>query len=93
LPELPGIRALGLRLPSRGLTQVSMNLTQPADTPLLAVFQYVERRAAELGTSAVDSEIIGALPGFSALALLSDALRGSRLQPGQVLWETEEAPA
>ncbi len=36
---LPGIRALGLLLPSRGLTQVSLNLTRPAETPLLAVFR------------------------------------------------------
>ena len=87
-PGLPGIRALGLRLPSRGLSQVSMNLTQPAGTPLLAVFRYVERRAAELGTTALESEVIGALPGPSALGLLSDALHYPALQPGQVLWET-----
>lgn len=87
LPLLPGVRALGLRLPSRGLTQVSMNLTRPAETPLLAVFQYVELRAEELGTTAIESEVIGALPGPSALALLSEALRFPALQPGQVLWE------
>ncbi len=86
-PDLPGIRALGLRLPSRGLSQVSMNLTQPAETPLLAVLEYVERRANDLGTSAVESEVIGALPGFSAFGLLSDALRCPSLQPGQILWE------
>ncbi len=88
LPSLPGIRALGLRLPSRGLSQVSMNLTRPAETPLLAVFQYVERRASELGTSAVESEIIGALPGPSAFGALAGALRCPALKPGQVLWET-----
>lgn len=87
LPDLPGIRALGLRLPSRGLSQVSMNLTRPAETPLLAVFGYVERRAAALGTSVVESEVIGALPGPSALGVLADALRCPALQPGQVLWE------
>ncbi len=93
LSDLPGIRALGLRLPSRGLSQVSMNLTRPAETPLLAVLQYVERRADALGTTAVDSEVIGALPGFSALRLLSDALRFPALKPGQVLWETGGASA
>jgi len=87
LPGLPGIRALGLRLPSRGLTQVSMNLTLPAATPLLAVFRSVQRRAQELGTSAVESEVIGALPGPTAFGLLADALRFPAFQPGQVLWE------
>lgn len=87
LTELPGIRALGLRLPSRGLTQVSMNLTRPAETPLLAVFSYVQARALELGTVAIDSELIGAMPGPSAFGLLADALQMPTLKPGQVLWE------
>ncbi len=87
LPHLPGIRALGLRLPSRGITQVSLNLTHPAETPLLAVFQYVQRRAEELGTLVIESEVIGALPGSLAFGLLSDALCCPALLPGQVLWE------
>ena len=87
LLDLPGIRALGLRLPSRGLSQVSMNLTRPAETPLLAVFRYIERRAAALGTSAIESEVVGALPGFSAFGVFADALHCPSLQPGQVLWE------
>jgi len=88
LPDLPGIRALGLRLPSRGITQVSMNLTRPAATPLLAVFQYVERRALKLGTSVTESEVIGALPGPTAFGTLADALHATSLKPGQVLLET-----
>ncbi len=87
LPHLPGIRALGLRLPSRGITQVSMNLTRPAETPLLAVFQYVQRRAGELGTSALESEVIGALPGPAAFGVLADALHATTLKPSQVLLE------
>lgn len=87
LPPLPGIRALGLPLPSRGLTQVSMNLTRPAETPLLAVFGWVQARALELGTTAVESELIGAMPGPSAFGILADALQMPTLKPGQVLWE------
>lgn len=87
LPDLPGIRALGLRLPSRAMTQVSMNLTRPAETPLLRVFEYVEHRAAALGTTVVESEVIGALLGPAAFGLMADALHCSTLKPGQVLWE------
>ncbi len=90
LPNLPGIRALGLRLPGRGLTQVSMNLTRPAETPLLAVFHYVEQRAAALGTAALESEIVGALPAASAFSVLADAIRSPTLKPSQVLWGLEE---
>lgn len=86
LPNLPGIRALGLRLPSRGIVQVSMNLTHPAETPLLAVFQHIERRAAALGTSVTESEVIGALPGASAFSVMADALHSPALKPTQVLW-------
>ena len=91
-PSLPGIRALGLRLPSRGMTQVSMNLTRPGKTPLLAVFYSLERRAAELGTSIVESEIIGVLPGDTAFGALADALRSPTLRSGQILWETWPLP-
>ena len=87
LPTLPGVRALGLRLPSCGLTQVSMNLTRPAETPLLSVFRYIEARAVALGTSIVESEVIGALPGYSAFAVLADVMQAPGLKPGQVLWE------
>ena len=92
--DLPGVRALGLELPSRGLTQVSMNLTRPAETPLLAVFQRVAEAARARGVGAVGSEVIGALPGFSAFGVVADALRAVGLKPGQVLlenWEEDEA--
>jgi len=87
LPGLPGIRALGFPLLSRELSQVSMNLTQPAKTPLLAVFHFVEARARELGTTVVESEVIGALPGYTAFGALADALQAPGLKPGQVLLE------
>lgn len=82
-----GVRALGLHLPSRHLAQVSMNITRPARTPLLAVFSYIARRAQELGTDVLESEVVGALPGGSAFGVLGDALRAPGLKPGQVLWE------
>ena len=92
LPTLPGVRALGLRLPSRGLTQVSMNLTRPAETPLLTVFRHVQARARALDTSVIESEVIGALPGDSAFAVLGDALQAPGLNPGQVLLENWGIP-
>lgn len=88
LPHLPGIRALGLALPTRHLTQVSMNITSPAETPLLAVLEYVQHRAAELGTTVVESEVIGALPGPSSFGVICDALKARNLKPGQILLES-----
>ena len=84
-----GVRALGLTLALRAQTQVSMNITRPRDTSVLALAAYIRRRAWELGTEMTGSEIIGALPGFAAMNVLSEALQ-TTLLPGQVLWETND---
>jgi glutamate formiminotransferase len=88
-PNFPGVRALGLALASKGLIQVSMNITRPAETSLFHVFSYIVRRALELGAEAVGSEVIGALPGYTAFGVLGDALQ-AELKPGQVLLENWE---
>ncbi len=82
-----GVRALGLALASRAQTQVSMNITLPRETSLMALVAYISRRALELGTQATESEVIGALPSFAAMGVLGQALHAT-LQPGQVLWES-----
>jgi glutamate formiminotransferase len=59
---LPGVKALGLPLASRGLVQISMNLTDVDRTPLHAVYAEVERLAAARGVEIEESELIGLLP-------------------------------
>jgi glutamate formiminotransferase len=72
---LPGVKALGLSLASRNLTQVSMNLAQVTPnlaqvTPLAdmiatsipSAFRAVEREANRLGIGVVESEIVGLVP-------------------------------
>ncbi len=83
---LVGVRALGLMLKSRGQAQVSMNVTRPGETSLAALVDYIDGRALALGTQISGTELIGALPGPSAFALIQDGLRGT-LKPEQVLWE------
>jgi glutamate formiminotransferase/glutamate formiminotransferase/formiminotetrahydrofolate cyclodeaminase len=56
------VKALGLPLASRGLVQVSMNLTDFEVTPLHVVFAEVERLAAGYGVAVKESELIGLLP-------------------------------
>jgi len=74
---LPGVKALGIALPSRNCAQVSMNLCDYAKTGLLAVFAAVEREAALLGTRVRAGELIGLVPraafpedGAAALKLI-----------------------
>jgi len=59
---LKNVKALGLYLKSRNLSQVSMNLTNYKKTPPLKVFKKVETLAKKLKTSILESEIIGLIP-------------------------------
>ncbi len=56
------VKALGLQLASRGLVQVSMNLTDFERTPPHLVFERVSRLAAERGIEVEGSELIGLVP-------------------------------
>jgi glutamate formiminotransferase len=58
-PELTGVRALGLSLPSAGIAQVSMNVTRPDVTPLPPIFDFVSELARSAGMASCKSEIIG----------------------------------
>jgi len=59
---LPAVKALGLPLASRGLVQVSMNLTDFEQTPIHVVYEEVRRLAAEQGVEIEESELIGLMP-------------------------------
>ncbi len=56
------VKALGLKLPGRNLSQVSMNLTDYERTPPHRVFETVRDRARELGASVAGTELIGLIP-------------------------------
>jgi len=56
-----GVRALGLPLASRGLSQVSMNLTQPDRSPIDPIVDWVEQVAAGMGVQVAYPEIIGVI--------------------------------
>ena len=71
----PGVRALGLDLPSAGLVQVSMNVT---DWEAAALHEIVSRIAAEAdarGAEVVGSELVGLMPAGAAVAAAGTILR------------------
>lgn len=76
IAALEGVRAMGLYLPSRGLAQLSMNLTRPEKTPLPGVFEWVRHVARAWGAAPLESEIIGLIP--------MSALGGAK--PEDILW-------
>lgn len=58
----PNVKALGLPLESRGLVQVSINLTDFEVTPIHVVFEEVARLAAMHNVEIEESELIGLVP-------------------------------
>ena len=81
---LPHVRALGISLARRGLTQVSVNLTRHAITSLSTVHDRIAAGARAEGVALAGSEFIGPVP--------ADALRGldprrldADLDPDQIL--------
>ena len=58
----PAVKALGLRLPSRGLVQVSMNLTDFEQTAPAVVYAEIARLAAAANVAIDESELIGLIP-------------------------------
>ena len=56
-----GVRALGLALPSRGQSQVSLNVTLPDVTPLDPIVEWVRERASERGVRTAGIELVGVL--------------------------------
>ena len=61
-PAFLGVRALGLALPSREMSQVSLNVTLPDLTPLDPLVEWIERRALAKGVASAGAELVGVIP-------------------------------
>ena len=72
---LPAVRALGLPLERRGMTQVSMNLLDFRVTGLATAFAAVAALAADAGVEVVESEIVGLVPEAALSGIDCERLR------------------
>ncbi|MCI2432604.1 glutamate formimidoyltransferase [Candidatus Acetothermia bacterium] len=79
------IKALGLTLEGRGLTQISMNLTNFEKTPIYQAYELVKREAQRWGVSVVGSEIVGLVPQAALLQAAEFFLQLEDFQMNQVL--------
>ena len=61
-PIFLGVRALGLPLPSREMSQVSLNVTLPDLTPLDSLVEWIEARALAMGVASAGAELVGVIP-------------------------------
>lgn len=82
---LPAVRALGFYLARRGRAQVSMNLVDFRQTPVLKALDRVRYEAEALGTRVVETELIGLIPEEAVLGVARDALLLPELGVGRVL--------
>ena len=81
----PGVRALGLDLPSAGLVQVSMNVEDWEAAALHDIVARVELEAAARGAEVVGSELVGLMPAGAAAAAAGAALRIQGFDASRVL--------
>jgi glutamate formiminotransferase len=71
----PGVRALGLELPSSGRVQVSMNVEDWEAAALHEIVARIESEAAALGAAVERAELVGLMPAGAAAAAAGAALR------------------
>jgi glutamate formiminotransferase len=71
----PGVRALGLDLPSAGRVQVSMNVEDWEAAALHDIVGRIETEARALGAEVLGSELVGLMPAGAAAAAAGAALR------------------
>jgi glutamate formiminotransferase len=71
----PGVRALGLDLPSAGRVQVSMNVEDWEAAALHDIVEKIETEAGALGAEVLGSELVGLMPAGAAAAAAGAALR------------------
>ena len=81
----PGVKALGVELASRGLAQVTMNLTDFEHTPLDSLFEAIESEANRLGASIASSEIVGLVPRRAFEMAPRFFERAENFRPGVIL--------
>ena len=81
----PGVRALGLDLPSAGLVQVSMNIEDWEAAALHDIVARIEAEAEARGAEVLGSELVGLLPAGAAAAAAGAALRIDGFEASRVL--------
>jgi glutamate formiminotransferase / 5-formyltetrahydrofolate cyclo-ligase len=81
----PGVRALGLELPSAGLVQVSMNVEDWEAAALHDIVERVEQEALLRSATVVGSELVGLMPAGAAAAAAGAMLRIEGFDSSRVL--------
>ena len=82
---LRSVKAVGISLKSRGMVQVSMNLTNYEETPVYVAFEAVKSEALKRGIEVHSSEVIGLIPEGAVAQVAGHFLQLEKFQTDQVL--------
>jgi glutamate formiminotransferase/glutamate formiminotransferase/formiminotetrahydrofolate cyclodeaminase len=79
------VKAIGVALASRGIVQVSMNLTDYRVTSMATAFHAVQTESAKAGVEIAESELIGLVPQAALDQAASALLQIRRFDSTQIL--------
>ena len=82
---LPSLKAIGIKLQSRDLVQVSMNLTNYHETSLHDAFFAIQREAKTFGVGIAESELVGLAPRDAVPTNYLSELKFRSWSPEQIL--------
>jgi len=82
---LSHVKGMGLALESRGLVQVSMNITDFEKNGLYQVLELVRMEARRWGVPVVETEIYGMVPAAALLNSASSSMQIAGFDPNQVI--------
>ena len=81
----PYVKALGLDLASRGLVQVSLNITHHEVSPLHTVYEAIRSEAEQAGVEVAETELIGFIPRAAAQKAADFLSHCAAFQPSKIL--------
>jgi glutamate formiminotransferase/glutamate formiminotransferase/formiminotetrahydrofolate cyclodeaminase len=82
---LPSVKAVGIALKTRGIVQVSMNLTNFEETPVHVAYEAVKAEAAKRGVEVQSSEVIGLIPETAVAKVAGHYLKLENFSMNQIL--------
>ena len=82
---LPSVKAVGIALKTRGIVQVSMNLTNYEETPVHVAYEAVKVEAAKRGVEVQSSEVIGLIPEAAVATVAGHYLKLENFSMNQIL--------
>ena len=82
---LRSVKAVGIALKSRGMVQVSMNLTNYEETPVHVAFEAVKSEGLKRGVAVHSSEVIGLIPEDAVAQVAGHFLQLEKFETEQVL--------